>query len=275
MIERPSGVSSARLASCAASARSSSRTPASGISSDAMRLPWVMVPVLSSSSVSTSPEASTARPLIAMTFFCSRRSMPAMPIADSNPPMVVGIRQTSSATMAVADSAMLEYLASGTSVTQANRNTSVSPTSRMCSAISFGRLLARGPLDQRDHAIQERLARVGGDAHHDAIRQDLGAARDGRAIAAAFADDGRRLARDGRFVDRSDALDDLAVAREPAAPARPPPRPPCAATTTRPPLRARSSACGPSSLSASCAACPPAPCRAPRRRPRRSSRTRP
>ena len=31
-----------------------------------MRLPSVMVPVLSSSSVSTSPAASTARPLIAM-----------------------------------------------------------------------------------------------------------------------------------------------------------------------------------------------------------------
>ena len=96
-----------------------------------MRLPWVMVPVLSSSSVSTSPEASTARPLMAMTFFCSRRSMPAMPIAESRPPIVVGMRQTSSATMAVAESAMLEYCASGTSVTQANRKTSVSPTSRM------------------------------------------------------------------------------------------------------------------------------------------------
>ena len=34
--------------------------------------------------------------------------MPAMPIAESRPPMVVGIRQTSSATMTVADSVMLE-----------------------------------------------------------------------------------------------------------------------------------------------------------------------
>ncbi len=30
--------------------------------------------------------------------------MPAMPMADSRPPIVVGMRQTSSATMAVADS---------------------------------------------------------------------------------------------------------------------------------------------------------------------------
>ena len=73
-----------------------------------MRLPSVMVPVLSSSSVSTSPAASTARPLMAITFLRSRRSMPAMPMADSSPPMVVGIRQTSSATIAVAESAMPE-----------------------------------------------------------------------------------------------------------------------------------------------------------------------
>ena len=79
-----------------------------GCSSVAMRLPSVIVPVLSSSSTSTSPAASTARPLIAMTFLRSRRSMPAMPIADSRPPMVVGMRQTSSATMTVADRWMPE-----------------------------------------------------------------------------------------------------------------------------------------------------------------------
>ena len=37
------------------------------MNSVAMRLPKVMVPVLSSSSVSTSPAASTARPEVAMT----------------------------------------------------------------------------------------------------------------------------------------------------------------------------------------------------------------
>ena len=52
--------------------------------------------------------------------------------------MVVGIRQTSNATMAVADRRIDEYAASGTKVTQASRNTMVMPTRRMCSAISFG-----------------------------------------------------------------------------------------------------------------------------------------
>jgi hypothetical protein len=64
-------------------------------------LPSVIVPVLSSSSTSTSPAASTARPETAITLAWIMRSMPAMPIAESKPPMVVGIRQTSSATSTV------------------------------------------------------------------------------------------------------------------------------------------------------------------------------
>jgi hypothetical protein len=60
-------------------------------------LPSVIVPVLSSSSVSTSPAASTARPDIASTLRCKTRSIPAIPIALSRPPIVVGIRHTSSA----------------------------------------------------------------------------------------------------------------------------------------------------------------------------------
>ena len=68
-----------------------------------MRLPSVMVPVLSSSMVSTSPAASTARPLIGITLWRISRSMPAMPMAESRPPMVVGIRHTSSATITVTE----------------------------------------------------------------------------------------------------------------------------------------------------------------------------
>ena len=69
-----------------------------GMNSDASRLPRVIVPVLSSSNVLTSPAASTARPDMASTLRWTSRSMPAMPIADSNAPIVVGIRHTSSAT---------------------------------------------------------------------------------------------------------------------------------------------------------------------------------
>jgi hypothetical protein len=56
-IERPSGVSSARLESCAASASSASVTPLTGMKASACRLPNVIVPVLSSSRVAQSPAA--------------------------------------------------------------------------------------------------------------------------------------------------------------------------------------------------------------------------
>ena len=75
-----------------------------------------------------------------------------------------------------------------------------------------GRLLPLGALDERDHAVEERLAGVGRDAHLDPVREHAGAAGDGAAVAAALADDRRRLAGDGGLVDRGDALDDVAVA---------------------------------------------------------------
>jgi hypothetical protein len=100
-MDRPSGVSSASEASWAASARSRSATPATGRKAVACRLPSVIVPVLSSSRTSTSPAASTARPDMAMTLARCIRSIPAMPIAERSPPMVVGIRQTSRATSTV------------------------------------------------------------------------------------------------------------------------------------------------------------------------------
>lgn len=96
-MERPSGVASASEDSWAASATSASVVPLTGTNPAAWRLPRVIVPVLSSSSVDTSPAASTARPDMARTLRWTRRSMPAVPIAEIRAPMGVGIRQTSSA----------------------------------------------------------------------------------------------------------------------------------------------------------------------------------
>ena len=75
-IERPSGVSSARLDASAAVGELGSATPGTGMNAVAWRLPSVIVPVLSRSSVATSPAASTARPDIASTLRCTSRSMP-------------------------------------------------------------------------------------------------------------------------------------------------------------------------------------------------------
>ena len=68
-----------------------------------MRLPRVIVPVLSRSIVSTSPAASTARPLMGITLWRMRRSMPAIPMAERRPPIVVGMRQTRRATITVTE----------------------------------------------------------------------------------------------------------------------------------------------------------------------------
>ncbi len=100
---RPSAVSSASDVRCAASANASSLTQCAGIKREACRLPCVMVPVLSSSRTSISPAASTARPDMATTLERLKRLMPAMPIAESKAPMVVGARHTNKATNTVMD----------------------------------------------------------------------------------------------------------------------------------------------------------------------------
>ncbi len=79
-----------------------------------------------------------------MTLACIMRLMPATPMAESSPAIVVGIRQTSSAisTVTVTGEPALatstlnsEY---GSNVTVTPRNTMVSATSRIVSAISLG-----------------------------------------------------------------------------------------------------------------------------------------
>ena len=144
-IERPSGVSSASEESCATSASSDSGTPGIGTNSEASRLPIVIVPVLSSSSTSTSPEASTARPESASTLRRTSRSMPAIPIADSSAPIVVGISATSSAISVVSEIGVPANSPNGRSVATTIMKISVSAASRMFSAISFGVLRRSAP----------------------------------------------------------------------------------------------------------------------------------
>ncbi len=76
------------------------------------------------------------------------------------------------------------------------------------------RLLPLRAFDERDHAVEERLARIRADCVHDAVGEHARAAGDRRAVAAGFADDGRGLAGDRRLVDRRGAFDDLAVGRD-------------------------------------------------------------
>ena len=71
--------------------------------------------------------------------------MPAMPIALSSAPIVVGISATSSAIRIVIEMSVPANSANGRSVTTTARNTIVRPASRIDSAISFGVLRRSAP----------------------------------------------------------------------------------------------------------------------------------
>ena len=171
----------------------------------------MIVPVLSSSRTSTSPEASTARPDIASTLRCTSRSIPAMPIAESSAPIVVGMRATRRAIRTVCESG-----GAGVERVRPQRHDRGEERDRQAGEEDVERDLVRRlaalrALDERDHAIEERLARLLCDLDHEPVGEQPRAARDRGAVAARLADDRRGLARDRRLVDRADALDDLAV----------------------------------------------------------------
>ena len=210
-MERPSGVSSGSEASCAASASSLSLTPGRGTNSDACRLPSVMVPVLSSSSVSTSPAASTERPDMASTLKRTSRSMPAMPMAESSAPMVVGMRVTNSAT-----STMTGDLAAGIRRKAWDARHREDEDDRHAGQEDvqrdfIRRFLPLGAFDKPDHAVEEGRALRGGDAHDDPVGDHHRAARHRRAVAAELADNRRGFAGDRGFVHRGHAFDDVAI----------------------------------------------------------------
>ena len=193
-------------------------TPGAGWNATAWRLPSVIVPVLSSSSTSTSPAASTARPDMAITLAWIMRSMPAMPIAESRPPIVVGIRQTSSATstVIVTGSPWPARLHRVQRIRQQRRAGEQEDQRELRQQDGqrdlVRRLLPLRAFDHRDHAVEEALAGIARDAHDEPVRQHARAAGDRAAVAAGFADHRRRFAGDGAFVDRGRAFDDLAVA---------------------------------------------------------------
>ena len=136
------------------------------------------------------------------------------------------------------------------------------------------RLLPLRALHQRDHPVDEGLARLRRDLHDDAVGQHLRSAGDGAAVAAGLADHRRGLARDRGLVDRRHALDDLAVAGDDLVRLHDAP-------VAGPQLGARhlllgavgAAAVGRASPAGRRAAWPPAPCRGPRPRPRPCSRT--
>ena len=132
--------------------------------------------------------------------------------------MVVGIRVTNSAarTITGSDRAGIDGEGPAASPRRSGRSGS-GPTSRMSSAISFGVFCRSAPSTMaimRSRKVAPGCAVI---AHLDPVGDDAGAAGDGRAVAAGFADHRRGFAGDRGFVDRGDALDDLAVGRDDVA----------------------------------------------------------
>ena len=155
---------------------------------------------------------------MASTLCCITRSMPAMPMAESSPPMVVGIRQTSSETSTVtvgaapAPAAFTLYSGERLQRHHGQQEDQRQPGDHDVQRDLVRRLLPLRAFHQRDHAIEKRLARIRRDLDLDPVGEHLGAAGHGAAVAARFADHRRALAGDGRFVHAGDALDHFAVA---------------------------------------------------------------
>ena len=137
-----------------------------------------------------------------------------MPIAESSAPIVVGISATSSAISTVCDSRRARVDRVRLQRDDRGEERDRQPGEQDVEGDLVRRLAPLGALDERDHAVEERLARLLRDLDHEPVGEQLRAAGDGRAVAARLADHGRRLAGDRRLVDRADAFDDLAVGRD-------------------------------------------------------------
>jgi len=132
-------------------------------------LPRVMVPVLSSSSVFTSPAASTRG-----------RTWPAVALAPAGPcrrcrSRTAARRSWSGSARPAARPAprcparRRSKIAIGWRVTTASRKMIVNEASRMFSAISFGVFCRERPSTSAIIRSNERLARLGGDPHDDPV----------------------------------------------------------------------------------------------------------
>ncbi len=211
-IERPSGVSSERLESMAASARSRSSTPCSGTKRVAWRLPSVMVPVLSKQQ-----HVDVARRLdrapahgqhVALHHAVHARDADGRQEAadgGGNQAHQQRDQRRHRDRLAGVDGERLQR-------DHDQQEDDGQGGDQDVQRDLVGGLLAFGSLHQGDHAVQEGFAGIGADLHHDPVGENARAAGHGAAVAAALADDGGRLAGDGRLVHRGHALHHVAVA---------------------------------------------------------------
>ena len=195
--------------------------------------------------------------------------MPAIPIADSRAPIVVGISATSSAISVAIETLGAAKSANGRRVTTTTRKTRVSPASRMPSAISFGVLRRAAPSTRA--IIRSRKLFPGSWVISTTIRSE--STRVPPVTALRSPPDSRITGADSpgdrRLVDRGDALDHGPVAGDHLAGLDD--HDVAAAAARWPGPRGRRAAARPCRC-ASRAARRPGPCRGPRPAPRRGCR---
>ena len=105
--------------------------------------------------------------------------MPAMPIALSSAPIVVGISATSSAISVVIETGVPAYSANGRSVDDDDEEDQRQAGEQDAERDLVRGLAPRGALDERDHAVEEALAGLLGDLDDDAVGEHARAAGDG------------------------------------------------------------------------------------------------
>ena len=108
----------------------------------------------------TSPAASTARPDIARTLCWRTRSIPAMPIAERRPPIVVGMRQTRSAMRTGRRDVAPRVEREGAQRDRREEEDDRQAREQDVEGDLVRRLLPLGSLDERDHPVEEGLARA-------------------------------------------------------------------------------------------------------------------
>ena len=193
-------------------------TPATGWSAEAWRLPCVIVPVLSSSSTSQSPAASTARPDVAIDVGAHHPAHPGH--ADRREQSADRRRNQADEQRdqhrdrhrraGLGDLDAVQRVRQQRDRREQEHERHRDEQDRQRDLVR--RLLPLGAFDHADHPVEERFARIDVDADDDPVRQHERAAGHRVEVAARGADHRCALAGDRALVDRGHAFDDLAVA---------------------------------------------------------------
>ena len=114
--------------------------------------------------------------------------MPAIPIAESSAPIVVGISATSNAIRVAIETSVPANVGERAQRDDDDQEDERQPGEQDPERDLVRGLASAGALDERDHPVEEALARLLGDLDDDPVGEDPGPAGDRASIAAGLAD---------------------------------------------------------------------------------------